>query len=120
MRVLGKSIENDNKLKCIIDCTACFVEKRGSGYCVRLNTAHPSVSYFIIGAKKHRNGIYYMLKLNEAEEIVESLVKGFVSLEDLGDYKICKQETIQTVYVRNDISDFDDEEIPLYTKSIDD
>jgi len=120
MTVLGIRIENEKKLICIIECTACFIEERGDGYCVRLTTAHPSVSYFIIGAKKHRNGRYYMLKLKEAEEIVETLVEEFVSLKDLGDYQICKQESVQTVYVRNDISEFDDEEIPIYTKNIDD
>ena len=120
MKVLGKRIENEKNLMCIIDCTACFIEERNNGYCVRLNTAHPSISYFIIGAKKQKNGIYYMLKLSEAEKIIEGLLKGILLLDNYGDYQICEQKMIQTVYVRNDINDFDDEVIPIYTKNIDD
>ena len=74
----------------------------------------------LIGAKKQKNGIYYMLKLSEAEKIIEGLLKGILLLDDYGDYQICAQKMMQTVYVRNDIDDFDDEEIPIYTKNIDD
>lgn len=120
MTVLGIRIENEKNLMCIIECTACFIEERSNGYCVRLKTEHPSISYFIIGAKKQENGIYYMLKLSEAEKIIEGLLKGTLLLNDYGDYQICAQKMMQTVYVRNDICEFDDEEIPIYTKNIDD
>lgn len=43
MTVLGIRIENEKKLMCIIECTACFIEERGDGYCVRLTTAHPTL-----------------------------------------------------------------------------
>lgn len=48
------------------------------------------------------------------------ILKGTLLLNDYGDYQICEQKMMQTVYVRNDICEFDDEEIPIYTKNIDD
>ncbi len=120
MLVVGKRIVNEKELKCVVDCTACFIEERSDGYCVRLNTAHPSIFYSIIGAKKRSNGVYYLLSLSEAERIVDGVVKGTVFLDDYGNYKICDEKIMQTVYVRNDICDYDGEDIPIYTKNIDD
>ena len=122
MKVLGKRLENGKKLKCIIECTACIVETRADGYCVRLTTAHPSVSYFIIRAEKDDiMGCYRMLTLEEAERIINDLfVSDSINIELYGNYKICLEEIMQTVYIRNDICEYDDEEIPIYTKSVKD
>lgn len=120
MKVLGARIEKGKNLKCIVESTACFIEERGNGFCVRLTTAHPSISYFIIGADKVDDRHYRMLKIEEAERMIDSLVGDVVALEHFGDYQICLQETTQTVYIRNDINEYDDKEIPIYTKNIDD
>ncbi len=122
MKVLGKTIENGKNFKCIIECTACIVETRADGYCVRLTTAHPSVSYSIIRAEKDDiMGCYRMLTLEEAEKIVTDLfVFDSINIEVYGNYKICFEKIMQTVYIRNDIGVYDDQEIPIYTKSVKD
>lgn len=115
MKFVGKEIVGKQIFSCIVECTSCYVRDKANAYCIEMGTAHPNIGYFIIGAemdevRKH----YKMLSLEEAEQIMDVASNSkIINLQELGNYQICRIEKWQTVFIRNDIDEYTDEDIPI-------
>ncbi len=115
MKFIGKEIVGKQKFSCVIECTSCAVRERADAYCIEIGTEHPNIGYFIIGAEMNEARKHYkMLTLEEAERIINIASIGeTTNLNKLGNYQICRTEKWQTVFIRNDIDEFSEEDIPI-------
>lgn len=137
MKVIGKKIINDIEVPIVVECTSIEVGDAG-GYMrdfdpnncrIYMRGTHPSSSHFIISTekyeKKNANGTsfypYKWLSKTEAEAIMKCAAESdVIDLRKFGNYQICGEGSIQSVFVMNEIDDWNDEEIPLLVKVVDD
>lgn len=57
---------------------------------------------------------YATMTNEEAKKIIEKAITNeFVDLREMGQFVIVYHERWETVYIRNDINEFDDEDIPV-------
>ena len=69
--------------------------------------------YHVISSEIRSNGTYALTK-SEAEAIIKAVTTlKCVDLNEMGNYKIIPGTRYQTVYIRNDVDEFTDEDVPL-------
>lgn len=133
MKVIGVKIIDDIEVPMIVECTSMEVGgHRGYGerfdpdncrICMR--STHPSVSFFIIKTERYeKEGSvvkpYKWLSRTEAEAILKCAEESdVIDLRKLGNYHICSEETIQSVFIMNDIDEWSDEDRPILVKVVD-
>lgn len=134
MKVIGIKIIDDVEVPVVIECTGMEVSGH-SGYdekfdpdncriCMRSH--HPSVSFFIIKTETYttENSIvkpYKWLTKSEAETIMKCAAESdVIDLRKLGNYQICSEGRIQSVFIMNDIDDWTDEDRPILVKVVED
>ena len=134
MKIIGNRLVKKKPVPIIIECTSMevkghsgFIEDFDPENCrIFMRTTHPNISYFIIktDTKKMPNSDlrpYCWLTLAEANKIMKYAEENdVIDLRKFGKYQICSQETNQIVYIRNDINDWNDEDIPLLVQIIGD
>lgn len=129
MKIIGEKLINDTKVPMIVECTSIEVED-SRGYHKDFNPnncrlwmrgTHPNISYFIIKTDKRSNGGYYWLDKTEVEAIMKCAAEfDVIDLRKFGDYQICAEGRIQSVFIMNDIDDWTDEDRPILVKVVDD
>lgn len=137
MKIIGKKLINEIEVPMIVECTSIEVEDtRGydrefdPNYCrLWMRGSHPAISYFIIHTeqleRKNSDGStfrpYKWLSRSEVEEIMKCAAESdVIDLRKFGNYQICSEGRIQSVFVMNEIDDWDDEERPLLVKVVKD
>ena len=130
MKVIGIKIIDDIEVPVVIECTSMEVGGH-SGYDEKFNpdncricmrSSHPSVSFFIIKTERYSTDNpnvrpYKWLKKSEAEAIMKCAAESdVIDLRKLGNYQICSEGRIQSVFIMNDIDDWTDEERPILVK----
>lgn len=134
MKVIGIKIIDEVEVPIVVECTSVEVgghpgydEKFDPDNCrICMRSTHPSVSFFIIKTERYstdRSSVkpYKWLKRSEAEAIMKCAAESdVIDLRKLGNYQICSEGRIQSVFIMNDIDEWDDEERPLLVKIVDD
>ena len=70
--------------------------------------------YYNIFKKEKSDEKCSNLTIEEAETIINKVATNeYVDLRELGPYVIIDHERWETVFIRNDINEFDDEDIPI-------
>lgn len=76
--------------------------------------------YGIIRQKEREDGTLALTK-KEAEAIIRAVISNeCLELTAMGDYKIVSGTQWETVFIRNDVNEFDDEDIPILISVADD
>ncbi|MDE6060562.1 MAG: hypothetical protein K2G31_03750 [Clostridia bacterium] len=132
MKVIGIKIIDGIKVPIIVECASMAVDGQ-STYRKRFNpdhcrifmrTAHPSLSYFIIKTERYDDGTpfkpYKWLTHVEADAIMKCAAESdVIDLRGLGDYQICSEGRVQSVFIMNDIDDCTGEDSPILVKIVD-
>ncbi|MCM1439798.1 MAG: hypothetical protein NC131_11455 [Roseburia sp.] len=132
MKVIGIKIIDDTEVPIVVECTSFEVDGH-SGYdekfdpnncriCMR--STHPSLSYFIIKTERYsKEGSsvrpYRWLTKADVEPLMKCASESdVIDLRKFGNYQICSEGKIQSVFIMNDIDDWDGEDRPLLVKLV--
>lgn len=70
--------------------------------------------YYVIFKTKPGQQKYVTLTNEEAKDLIEKIVANdFVDLREIDQFVIMEHERWTTTFIRNDINEFDDEDIPI-------
>ncbi len=130
MKIIGNKLIDGAETLEVVECTGMEVsghpgarEEFDPENCsVFLTSAHPSRSWFIITTKQReiKGSIvkpFKWLNIREAEEIIGCAVKSdVIDLRELGNYQICGTGETQSVYIMNDLDEWEDRERPILVK----
>lgn len=137
MKIIGKKLIGDTEVPIIVECTSIEVEDV-RGYDREFNPdncrlwlrgPHPAITYFIIKTeqyeRKNADGTtfnpYKWLYKSEVEAIMKCAAESdVIDLRKFGNYQICSEGRIQSVFVLNDIDEWDFEDKPLLVKVVKD
>ena len=134
MKVIGMKLINGTEVPIVIECMSLEVEGRlardekfNPDDCrIRMRSSHPSLSFFIIKTERYElehSAVkpYKWLTKSEADAIMKCAAESdVIDLRKFGNYQICSESRIQSVYIMNDIDEWTDEDKPLLVKVVDD
>lgn len=132
MKVIGIKIIDDVEVPAIIECTSFEVDghpgrddKFDPNYCrIFMRSTHPGLSYFIIKTERYsKEGSsirpYKWLTKADVEPLMKCAAESdVIDLRQFGNYQICSEGKIQSVFIMNDIDDWDGEDRPLLVKVV--
>ena len=133
MKIIGIKLIDEKQVPMIVECTSLEVEGRAGrdgkfnpDDCrIFMRSSHPSLSFFIIKTEKYAVAhsaikLYKWLTKSEAEAIMKCAAESdAIDLRKFGNYQICSESKIQSVFIMNDIDEWTDEDVPILVKMVD-
>lgn len=114
MKIIGKKGQGDLIAIEFSEIEKERYDKNDNEKCHLLLRGYNYQFYYVVFKTKPGQEMFVSMSNEEAENIIEKAIKNeFVDLRDIGQFVVVDYERFPTVFIRNDVNEFDDEDIPI-------